>query len=190
MTTAWRRELIGTVRPIGVVGMCILASVGCGRTGETPPSGEPARVEAQLASGATVWLDLGGPARELHADGRFGWELSDGTRVLLQSAVGDEEPGSVERTPESVAVALCERLELGDAEGELAHHPCRAGALDAECVVGWQVDAEGDRWTRRGAIFDAAGEIVWLDVTSSVATEALNARADRIRSSVVVEAAR
>lgn len=146
------------------------------------------RVEAHLRDGLLITFDPGQPVTEISDGDRFAWELPDGARVLLQTTARDEEPGSVERTPESVAVALAERYELGDAEGELSHHGCRAGSSDGECVSGWQIDDDGRRWTRRGVLFAGGRDIVWLDVvTPEGSSEGFESLATAVRESIRVE---
>ncbi len=68
------------------------------------------------------------------------------------------------RTPESVASALSTRFELGEQPGEIASHPCRyAGSTSATCLVG-TFQRGSETWIRRGAVLEAGGQIVWLDV--------------------------
>ncbi len=81
-------------------------------------------------------------------------------RVQMIPTTGE----AVARTPESVASALSTRFELGEQPGEIASHPCRyAGSTSATCLVG-TFQRGSETWIRRGAVLEAGGQIVWLDV--------------------------
>lgn len=114
------------------------------------------------------------PRDEAHAQG------------LDRSAPVNEGPSAAGPAPEVL---------VPNTSGELVHHVCSIGTLDAECVVAWQLDHASDRWTKRGAVF-AAGEaaaedIVWLDVAGrDGTTDAFEERARRILDTARVEAAR
>ncbi len=68
------------------------------------------------------------------------------------------------RSAESVAMALATRYALGEHTGTLAHSGCRfAGVEGAQCLTG-TMERGGSPWVRRGAVLEAGGHVVWLDV--------------------------
>lgn len=161
--------------------------------GEEAPAAST-RLSAELPGGATVSLDPAEAASSRPAEGptegpaRFAWELDDGTRITLQTIPAESDalaPGE-SRTAASIAIALTARFELGEADGELSHVPCTvAPGITGECVLGRHTTEGGTTWLRRGAVFAAGSDFVWLDVAAPN-EEAARAHAERVRESVVV----
>ena len=119
----------------------------------------------QLSDSTGLQLDLGEPGQREVADGRVRWRLESGLTVTLQEIATDERMPEGRRTVRSVASALVARLELGEHDGELSTHRCRAGPVDAECVFGWMEYRE-QRFARRGAVLEAGQRVVWIDVSA------------------------
>lgn len=158
-----------------------IAALGAAACAEQPPPAEIA------IPGGVILIDEHPVGAAQVLEDRASYQLADGLRLSVQwMPAEDRETGT--RTPRSVATAIAERVELGEREGEMAHHACRAGALDAECVGGWTV-LDGVRYTRDGFVVAVEGSIVWLDV--SLAGEHVGAPSDvaaRIRRSFAFRA--
>lgn len=158
-------------------------AVACATEGSAPET--PPEI-VRLADGTELSIHLGTEARRDEQDGRVALRLQDGLMVAVQE-VEIEDRATGGRTPRSVAAALVERVQLGEREGSLTHHACRAGERDAECVDGWMVSAEGERVARHGVVLFAGARIVWVDVSGpEERAEDVQERARRIRQSLRV----
>jgi hypothetical protein len=168
-------------------GIALILAASC--TTQVPGSPDHVGAEAvALPDGTRLTLDVGVEIRRDEQDGRVALHGVDGLVVTVQE-VGVEDRESGERTPRDVAAALAERVELGEREGELEHHACRAGGVDAECLVGWMVSADGDRVARRGTLVRAGNRIVWIDVIGPEERAVdVDARARRVRESLAIAA--
>lgn len=135
----------------------VVALAGC----EAPAVSE----SWQLSDSTGLEFDLGEPGQREVADGRVRWRLESGLTVTVQELAADDRMPEGRRTARSVADALTTRLELGEHNGELSTHRCRAGPVDAECVIGWMEYRE-QRFARCGAVLEAGQRIVWIDVSA------------------------
>lgn len=136
---------------------CLVIVSACASPGEQPAA---PRV-ITLPSGTTVTL----PAQVV------GPEESDGDRIAIRGEDGvvwsvQAIPNPAERPLDEVAIALAQRVELGEVEGELLHRPCSFGGHSAQCIDGWQLDASGRRAGRAGALVSIGTEVLWLSVAS------------------------
>lgn len=93
-----------------------------------------------------------------YRDQAAAFRLADDLNLGLQwMPAENRETG--DRSVRDVAMAISERVELGEREGELTHHACQAAQLEAECLTGW-MNVNEARYARSGFVIRAGDSLV------------------------------
>lgn len=132
-----------------------LALLACGCDSSSPHVGPPRRFV--LADTLTLTLPVEAAwVRAVESD-RLLLE-HDGLVLRVQQIDGES------RSAESVAGALVTRYALGEQTGMLTHSGCRFASVEgAQCLTG-TFERGGIPWSRRGAVLEGHGNLVWIDV--------------------------
>lgn len=156
-------------------------AVFVGACATEPSAPERARIEPAIvhtASGASVTLPID-VATQHEVDGtRESFRTADGVVWSVQTLEhGADAPTA---SLDEIAIALCRRVELGEVEGELTHRGCQFAGQAAQCIESWQLNREGERILRRGAVARAGGDVVWISLAMRERTGGVDGLAEAL----------